>query len=124
MQILLVRIFFYIIFFIEKFYRALQKDNGAVKVHSYRGSTASGPLRSHLLNHHCQEWVTECQALGIPLRGKEGEEAMARFTGVPVEHRAEARAPFTQDSFLDGLVQLIAATDQVYFILFYLFPLI
>ena len=57
------------------------------------------------------------------MRGKEGREAMARLTGVPVEHQAEARVPFTPDNFLDGLVQFIVATDQV-FSFFFFFPII
>ena len=89
-------------------------------MHSYRATTATGSLRSHLLKHHWEEWVKECQDLKITLRGKEGDEAMARFTGVPVDRLAEARTPFTPDNFLDGLVQFIVATDQVCFS--FLFP--
>jgi hypothetical protein len=62
-----------------------------------------------------EAWVAECQKLKIDLRGKEGKEAIARLTGVSVEHQAEARTPFTQDNFLDSLVQFIVATDQVLF---------
>jgi hypothetical protein len=32
-----------------------------------------------------------------------------------VDRQAQARVPFTQDNFLDGLVQFIVATDQVFF---------
>jgi hypothetical protein len=39
---------------------------------------------------------------------------VARSTGVPVEHQAEAQIPFSQDNFLDALVQFIVATDQVF----------
>ncbi len=62
-----------------------------------------------------EEWVKECQRLKINLRGKEGEEAIARTTGLPIERQATAHIPFTQDNFLDGLVQFIVATDQVFF---------
>jgi hypothetical protein len=72
-------------------------------------------LRNHLLSHHAEEWVKDCQQRKIALRGKEGGEALAKVTGVPVDHQAEAQVPFTQDSFLDGLVQFIVATDQVFF---------
>ena len=110
-------------YFSENFYRALHQDDHAVRVHSYHSTTATGSLRSHLLKHHPEEWVKECQRLNINMRGKEGEEAMARFTGIPVEHQAERRTPFTQDNFLDSLVQFIVATDQVFFVFhFFLFP--
>ena len=81
---------------------------------------ASGPLCAHLLNHHAQEWVEACQEQkNIALRGKEREEALAKVSGVTVNCQAEAWAPFTQDNFLDSLVQFIVGTDQV----FYSFPL-
>ena len=68
-----------------------------------------------------EEWVKECQRLKINLRGKEGEEAIARTTGLPIEHQATAHIPFTQDNFLDGLVQFIVATDQVFFFYHFFF---
>ena len=56
------------------------------------------------------------------MRGKEGEEALARVTGVPVDHQAEAQVPFTQDNFI-VLVQFIVATDQVFIFFPFLFVL-
>ena len=84
-------------------------------MHPYAESTASGPLHTHLLNCHAQEWVEACQEQNIGLRGKEGEEALARVSGVSVNCQAEVQAPFTQDNFLDALVQFIVGTDQVFF---------
>ena len=49
------------------------------------------------------------------MRGREGGEALANVTRVPVKHQGEAQIPFTQDNFVDGLVQFIVATDQVFF---------
>jgi hypothetical protein len=103
------------------FHRELRKTNPAIRVHSYKSSTATGPLRAHLLTRHAEEWVRECQKQNIPLRGKEGEEALAKVTGVSVDRQAEARVPFTQDNFLDALVQFVVATDQVFFFFFLLF---
>jgi hypothetical protein len=107
--------------FADNFHRKLHQNNGAIKVHRYAESTASGPLRFHLLSHHVEEWVQECQQKNIALRGKEGEEALAKVTGVPVDRQAEAQVPFTQDNFLDGLVQFIVATDQVFFFFSFVF---
>jgi hypothetical protein len=78
-------------------------------------------LHGHLLKDHAEEWVQRCQEKNIQPRGKEGEEALAQVAGHPVDHRAEARVPFTLDNFLDGIVQFIVATDQVFFSSFYLF---
>jgi hypothetical protein len=123
MLILLVSFFFSFSshIFTDKFHRKLRQNNGAIRVHRYAESTASGPLRSHLLTHHAEEWVQECQQQNIALRGKGGEEALAKVTGVPVDHQAEARVPFTQENFLDGLVQFVVATDQVFFFFSFVF---
>ena len=102
-------------YFADNFHRKLHQNNRSIKVHPYAESTASGPLRAHLLNRHAQEWVEACQEQNIALRGKEGEEALARVSGVSVNRQAEVRAPFTQDNFLDALVQFIVGTDQVFF---------
>jgi hypothetical protein len=88
-------------------------------VHAYSLTTGSGPLRSHLFKNHLEEWVSECQKQGIEMRGKEGEEALAKFTGLPVQRQAKACTPFSQDFFLDSLVQFIIATNQVHFYLFF-----
>jgi hypothetical protein len=61
-----------------------------------------------------QEWVSECQRLKIDLRGKEGGEALAKVTGIPIQRQVEARTPFSRVSFLDGLVQFIVGTNQVF----------
>ena len=98
--------------------RALHEENPTSRVHPYSMNTTTGSLWSHLLKNHMQEWVSECQKLGIVLKGKEGEEAFAQFTGLPVQHQAEARIPFSQVTFLDALMQFIIGTDQVFFLLY------
>ena len=85
------------------------------KVYHYSTSTGSGTLRSHLLKCHLEAWVQGCQKQGLQLKGKEGEEALARFTGLPLQHQAQARVPFSQEAFCDALVKFTVATDQVSF---------
>ena len=89
------------------------------RVHHYSNSTGTGTLRAHLLNNHPDEWVSKCQSLNIVLKGKEGEEALAKFTGLPLQHQAKARVPFSQEAFLDGLVDFTVATNQVFFFFFF-----
>jgi hypothetical protein len=85
------------------------------KVHHYKAITGSGTLWSHL-NCHLQESVTGCQKKNIQPRGKEGEEAIARFTGLPLQqHQAKGQTPFSQEAFHDTLVQFTVATDQMSF---------
>ena len=107
--------FLFFPYFADKFHRKCHQNNHSIKVHPSAESTASGPLHAHLLNRHAQEWVEACQEQNIALRGKEGEEALAKVSGVPVNCQAEVQAPFTQDNFLDALVQFIVGTDQVFF---------
>ena len=80
----------------------------------------TGTLQAHLLNNHLDEWVGKCQRQNIKLKGKEGEEALAKFTGLPLQHQAKACVPFSQEAFLDGLVQFTVATNQVFSFSFYL----
>lgn len=68
----------------------LYQDNEAVKAHSYCVTTATGSLQGHLLEHHGEEWMQECQKLKVYLRGREGVEVLTKVTGVSVKHLAEA----------------------------------
>lgn len=90
------------------------------RVHHYSDSIRTGTLQAHLLNNHLDKWVDRCQRLNIELKGKEGKEALEKFTGLPLQCQAKACVPFSQEAFLDGLVQLTMATNQVFF-LFYKF---
>jgi hypothetical protein len=48
--------------------------------------------------------------------------ALALHQILPLQHQAKACTPFSGDAFLDGLVQFIVATNQVfYFILIFNF---
>jgi hypothetical protein len=65
------------------------------RVHHYSETTATGTLRTHLLNNHLEEWVGKCQRENIQLKGKEGEEALAKFTGLPLQCQAKACVAFS-----------------------------
>jgi hypothetical protein len=85
------------------------------KVHHYSVNTWLGTLWTHLLKYHLEDWVLECQQQNIVLRGKEGEETHATFTGHPLQHQAKAWIPFSQEAFDHTLVQFTVATDQLNF---------
>ena len=88
------------------------------RVHLYSETTATGTLQAHLLNNHLDEWVGKCQSRDVVLKGKEGEEALEKFTGLPLQRQAQACVPFSQEAFLDGLVDFTVATNQVFSFLF------
>lgn len=108
----LLFLFLFIKFF-NTIYRVVHKDSPS-KVSGYSITTATSTLRSHLLKNHVHEWVSGCKELGIVPRGKEGEEAMAKVMGLPVQDLAEARETFSQQAFINALVQFIVATNQVF----------
>ena len=58
------------------------------------------------------------QSQNVVLKGKEGEEALAKFTGLPLQRQAKAHVPLSQEAFLDGLVDFTVATNQVFSFLF------
>jgi len=56
----------------------------------------------------------ECPTPKIQLRGKEGKEALAKFTGIPVEQQHEVRKPFNQENLLECSDEFHMVTDEVY----------
>ncbi len=110
-------LFLFIMFF-NTIYRGIHKDS-PYKVHGYSITTATSTLQSHLLKNHVDEWVSGCKELNIVPRGKEGEEAMAKVMGLPVQHLAEARELFSQQAFINALVQFIVAPNQVFHFIYF-----
>jgi len=73
--------------------------------------TSTGPLRSHLNVHHRDSWIKMCGELGIKIKlpGTQGtinEDGIMEDGGCP--HR-----PFSNENFVDALVEFIVADDMV-----------
>jgi hypothetical protein len=87
-------------------------------------------LRKHLLTHHFEDWVAQCTSLGLTIKGKEAQEAVAALTGSSIKSQVQPRPKYTPEALVDALVKLIVANDLVshylfifikYLIFFFLF---
>jgi hypothetical protein len=74
-----------------------------------------------LITTHLGEWINECDKLNIKITGKQAEEAIAKYKGLPIEHQTEARMPFSKVNFLDAIVDLIVVTNQVFIFISFFF---
>jgi len=75
--------------------------------------TGTGVLRRHLYECHIGEWVTGCDQLGIPITAKSAVPSVAAFRGLPVETEETTRKPFSNEAFVDSIVEFIVGDDQV-----------
>jgi hypothetical protein len=81
--------------------------------------TGTGVLCRHLFEHHAKKWIEGCDKLRIPITAKEAQQAVADYhhrKGQPSansnEHMKPGR-PFSQEAFVDAIVEFIVADDQV-----------
>jgi hypothetical protein len=82
------------------------------KVIPYAMTTSVGTLRRHLYTIHPKEWSAQCKAHGIPITAKSALAAIAAFHGVePAQD--QPRPQFSQERFVDALVEFIVANDLV-----------
>jgi hypothetical protein len=90
-------------------------------VASYGKKSGTGVMRKHLFSRHRNEWVKACDDLKIKITAKDAQkhvESYRREQGTtPVQadnQNQKAEIPkFTQDTFIDALVDFIVADDQV-----------
>jgi hypothetical protein len=54
-------------------------ENHDVSKYSSKSSTAT--LRRHLIEHHYDEWFSDCKRLKIPLKSKAAQNAMKQLKG-------------------------------------------
>ncbi|KAJ7898286.1 hypothetical protein B0H14DRAFT_2332277, partial [Mycena olivaceomarginata] len=86
--------------------------------------TSTGVLRKHLYEHHIDAWVEGCDQLKIPINAKEA----ARFVDAYRVHKhqktgntsnsepGKERRPFSQEAFVDAIVESIVGDNQVGFL--------
>lgn len=93
---------------------------------TFSKSTSSGILRKHLYEHHLDVWVAGCDHLKISIKAKEAkpyvEDYRARTecrTAGSHPEPPEKRTQFSQEAFVDAIVEFIVGDDQVscYFVL-------
>jgi hypothetical protein len=92
-------------------------------------TTSSGVLRKHLYEHHIDAWVEGCDKLKIPIKAKEAASHVDAYrvrkhqkTGTTSNSEpGKKRTPFSQEAFVDAIVEFIVGDDQVSFSLLPLF---
>jgi hypothetical protein len=118
-----LEIFFYIVC------RHRQTGNIHVKVKGFAMSTGTSVKRQHLVDCHINTWISNCDRLKIPITAKAAQDAVRDYRtrqgqaySQPLSTNPIARAPFSQDAFVDAIMNFIIADDQVWFRIY--FPLI
>jgi hypothetical protein len=95
---------------------------------TYSKATSTGILRKHLFEHHLDVWVAGCDQLNIPIKAKEAKPFVDDYRARK-EHTAagasdpkpqEKRTEFSQEAFVDAIVEFIVGDDQVCLSLFHL----
>jgi hypothetical protein len=82
-------------------------------------TTATGSLRNHLLRDHIDEWVSSCDKLKIKCQGgpnvqeKLDSWRQAHDGGGSNQTKGSARKTFSNEAFVDAIVEFIIADDQV-----------
>lgn len=83
--------------------------------------TGTGVLHRHLFEHHANKWIEGCDKLRIPITAKEAQRALTDYrhrkgqvnaNANSTEHSKPGR-PFSQEAFVDAIVEFIVADDQV-----------
>ncbi|KAK7014542.1 ribonuclease H-like domain-containing protein, partial [Favolaschia claudopus] len=86
----------------------------------FASSTSTGVLRRHLYEQHLEAWVEGCDRLKIPITAKDAtphvngyrERKNQATNGGSTSASDKKRTPFTQDGFVDAIVEWIVSDDQ------------
>lgn len=90
----------------------------------------SGVLRKHLYETHLDAWVSGCDQLKITIKAKEAKQHVDDYrrrkeqtTGAaPNSEPGKKRTQFSQEAFVDAIVEFIVGDDQVHSLFFFLQP--
>lgn len=91
------------------------------KVANFSLTTGTDPLRKHLIDHHVNTWIAACDKLEIKITAKSAQRAVTDYRqrqGESSQSSPDAKAkngspPFSQEAFVDAIVEFIVANDQV-----------
>lgn len=108
--------------FINSCSRQQHAAHAHVRATEFSLKTSTGVLRKHLYEHHADAWVAGCDKLQIPITAKEALSVVSdyrRRQGQPTTGSADSdqrkdRQPFSQEAFVNAIVEFIVADDQVY----------
>lgn len=102
------------------FYRQEHTTGTRKRVTKYSITTGTGVLRNHLLDHHADAWIAGCDKLNIPITAKSAQSKVKEYRtchGQPPNtcesEQANPRRAFSQEAFVEAIVEFIVADDQV-----------
>jgi hypothetical protein len=79
--------------------------------------TGTGVLRRHLFEHHADAWIEGCDKLHIPITAKDAQRVVVDYRNRKGQARTNSTkqlgCPFSQEAFVDAIVEFIVANDQV-----------
>ena len=81
--------------------------------------TGTGTLRRHLFENHADLWISGCDTLHIPITAKEAQSTLTDYRNRQGQPSADnSKQPnlgrkFSQEAFVDAIVEFIVADDQV-----------
>ena len=88
-------------------------DDPDHRVSTFGSRMSTGTLRRHFITNHLSDWVSECDKLGIVIKSREALGAIAELHGKKAEKAVQHRIPFSNEAFIDALVDLIVVNDLV-----------
>jgi hypothetical protein len=91
--------------------RELHATNNSHRIAHFSVRTATGPLRNHLFLYHRDDWIKMCDELGIEIKSSAIQRAINE-NGI-IEDRGHPRQPFSNENFVDALVEFIVGNDMV-----------
>lgn len=101
--------------------RQTHAANPRHQVKKFSKSTSTGVLRKHLYENHLDLWVAGCDQLKITVKAKEAKKYVDDYRARK-QHTAasasdpeppELRTQFSQEAFVDAIVEFIVGDDQV-----------
>jgi hypothetical protein len=113
-----------IIIIFNIFVRQEHTSNSHVKIRSFKTTTGTTILRSHLANEHIENWVRTCDKFEISITAQVAQKAVNAYRqrhGQPQESTdhdgSEGPVPrvreYSRQAFVDAIVEWIVADDQV-----------
>ncbi|KAF7326526.1 HAT family dimerization domain-containing protein [Mycena venus] len=88
----------------------------------FSASTSSGVYRKHLYENHIEAWVEGCDQLKISIKAKEAKKHVEAYRAHKHQKTAgeksnpeqgKQRTPFSQEAFVDALVDFIVENEQL-----------
>ena len=95
-------------------FRSVHAVNEEHEIAKFSLKTATGPLCYHLIEHHLNDWVSQCDAQGIEIHAQDAQDAIENYRKSCDQTGFQAtQLPYTKSNFVDALVEFIVGDDQV-----------